>query len=61
MKTLLADISPRHQMPLRELGWALLVILVLASLSFLFNIVTHVIDWITEVFVHSPRSWEVPL
>jgi multisubunit Na+/H+ antiporter MnhB subunit len=61
MKTLLANISPRHQMLLRQLGWALLVILVLASLPFLFNILNHAIDWITEVFVHPPRSWEVPL
>lgn len=61
MKTLLVDISPRHQMLLRQLGWALLAVLVLASLPFLFNMVNHAIDWITDLFVHSPRSWELPL
>lgn len=61
MKTLLVDIPPRHQLLLRQLGWALLVVLVLANLPFLFNILNDAIDWITDLFVHSPRSWEVPL
>jgi hypothetical protein len=59
MKTPLVDVSPRHRVLLRQLGWALLVILVLASLLFLFNLVNHAIDWITGLFLHSPRSWEV--
>ena len=61
MKSPVADIPPRHRVLLRQVGWTLLAILALASLPFLFGAVNHAIDWITELFVHSPRSWEVPL
>jgi hypothetical protein len=61
MKMLLADISSRHQMLLRQVGWALLIVMFLASLPFLFNLVNSGIDRITTLFPHSPRSWEAPL
>jgi hypothetical protein len=57
MKRLVAA-SPRYQMLLRWAGWALLIVLLLVSLPFLFNVVNQGMDWITGLFPPSPRFWE---
>ncbi len=57
MKTLVA-VSPRYQMPLRWGGWALLIVLLLVGLPFLFNVVNRGMDWITGLFPHCSRSCE---
>jgi hypothetical protein len=61
MKILLVDISPRHQTLLRQLRWAVLIILVLASLPSLFNLANRGIEWITGLFPSFHGPWEAPL
>ena len=57
----LVGVSPRYQMLLRWAGWALLIVLLLVSLAFLFTLLNRGMDWITGLFPRSPRLWEARL
>jgi hypothetical protein len=56
---LLVGVSPRSRRLLRLVGWAAVVLLILAALPFLVEILLRVADWFTSLFPHSSRLWEV--
>jgi hypothetical protein len=58
MKRLFAMISPRWLRLLRFAAWAALVVMVLASLPFLFDLVGRGIGWIIGLFPHPDELWK---
>jgi len=54
-------VSPRCGKILRVAAWAALIILLLASLPFLFDVLSRGIDWITGLFPNPAKSWEALL
>jgi hypothetical protein len=61
MKRLSGAISPRCWKVLRYAAWAALIVLLLASLPFLFGVLSRGIDWITGLFPNPAKSWEALL
>lgn len=54
--------SPRGQKKmLRFPAWAAFIVLLLASLPFLFGVLRRGIDWIVGLFPNPARSWEALL
>ena len=58
MNRLAYAVSPRCGKILRFAAWAALIVLLLASLPFLFSVLSRGIDWITGLFPDPARSWE---
>jgi len=54
-------VSPRCGKILRVAAWAALIVLLLASLPFLFGALNRGIDWITGLFPNPTKSWEALL
>lgn len=61
MSQLNGTLSPRSRKLLRFSAWAVLIVLILASLPFLLNLCSRGMDWITGLFPNSAKSWEAPL
>lgn len=60
MTQLMTHISPRNRSLLRCLGWSVLVILILASLPFVFHVINCVMDWIFGLLPHFRMPWQEP-
>lgn len=58
MNRLAYAVSARCRKILCFAAWAALIVLFLASLPFLFGVVSRGIDWITGLFPHPAKSWE---
>src|SRR5229473_8163667 len=56
MKRLIGDISPRYQTLLRSAAWGVLIVLLLASLPFLFGPMSRGLDWIVSAFPQAMRG-----
>lgn len=61
MNQLACAASPRCRKMLRFAAWAALIVLLLASLPFLFGALSRGIDWITGLFPNTAKSWEALL
>lgn len=60
MTQLMTHISPRNRGLLRCLAWSVLVILILASLPFVFHVINSVVDWIFGLLPHFRMPWQEP-
>lgn len=58
MKLLPAGIRLRPRKPLRFCAWAVLLLTMLASLSFLFHVLNRGIDWTTGFGPNPERTWD---
>lgn len=56
MKRLIGNISTRYQTLLRSAAWGMLIVLLLASLSFLFGPVSRGLDWVVPAFEQAMRG-----
>ena len=56
MKRLIGDISARYQTLLRSAAWGVLIVLLLASLPFLFGPMSRRFDWIVSAFGQAMRG-----
>jgi hypothetical protein len=56
MKQLIGNISSRYQMPLRSAACGVLIVLLLASLPFLFGPVSRGLDWVVSAFEQAMRG-----
>jgi len=54
-------VSPRCRKMLRFTAWAALIVLLLASLPFLFRVLSLGIDWMFGLFPSPAKSWEALL
>jgi len=61
MNQLLPAISPRCRKLLRCAAWAALIVLLLVSLPFLFDVLSRGIDWLTGLFPNPAKLWEALL
>lgn len=58
MTQLLAHIYARNRKLLRCAAWSLLLILLLASLPFVFHLVNCGVDWIVGLLPHFHMPWQ---
>ena len=58
MKRLFAAMSPRWQLLLGFVACGVLIVLVLASSPFLFDLMSRGIGWIMALFPHPDESWK---
>ena len=61
MKPLFRAMPPRSRKLLRFAAWAALIVLLLVSLPFLFDVLGRGIDWLTGLFPNPAKSWEALL
>jgi hypothetical protein len=61
MRPVFRAISPRSRKVLRFCAMSALMVLIVASLPFLFVILGREIDWIMALFPHSISLWKEPL
>lgn len=58
MTQLLAQISTRNRKLLRCAAWSVLVIVLLASLPFVFHLINCGVDWIFGLLPHFHLPWQ---
>lgn len=56
MKRRIGNISPRYQTLLRSIAWGVLIVLLLASLPFLFGPVSRRVNWVVSAFQQAMRG-----
>ena len=56
MKRLIGDISAQHQTLLRSVAWGVLIVLLLASLPFLFGPAGRGVNWVVSAFEQAMRG-----
>jgi hypothetical protein len=56
MKRLTGNISPRYRALLRSVAWGVLIVLLLASLPFLFGPVSRGLNWVVSAFEQAMRG-----